>query len=67
MKQKMKEYFGSGTRLAWIVDPPTRSVAVYTGPTEEPDRLIHENQQLNGGEVLPGFTLKVAEIFPAAK
>ncbi len=30
--QKLKEYFESGTRLAWIIDPPTQTVAVYTSP-----------------------------------
>ena len=32
MEQKLREYFDSGTRLVWIIDPVARSVAVYDGP-----------------------------------
>ena len=60
--QKIREYFQSGTRLAWVVDPATRSVAVYDGPAE-PARVLGETDQLDGGEVLPGFSIPVADLF----
>ena len=60
--QKLREYFQSGTRLAWIIDPPTRTVAVYRGPGE-PARVLAESETLDGGDVLPGFTLAVSELF----
>lgn len=63
IRQKLKEYFESGTRLAWIVDPPTKTVAVYEAPTEEPARTLREHESLDGGTVLPGFALAIAEIF----
>ena len=62
MRLKLAEYFQSGTRLAWLVDPATRSVAVYTSP-DQPARLASEPDQLDGGAVLPGFAIVVAEIF----
>lgn len=62
MRQKRVEYFQSGTRLVWIVDPPTRSVAVYGAP-DGPPTLVPEAGQLDGGDVLPGFTLRVADMF----
>ena len=60
--QKLREYFQSGTRLAWIVDPPTRTVAIYHGPGE-PTRVLDTAGQLDGEEVVPGFTLPVADLF----
>ena len=60
--QKLREYFQSGTRLAWIIDPAPRSVAVYREPGE-PAALIDESGTLDGEQVLPGFTLPVAELF----
>lgn len=60
--QKRQEYFQSGTRLAWIVDPPTRSVAVYDAPAK-PTRILLESESLDGQDVLPGLSLPVAELF----
>ena len=68
MAQKLKEYFNSGTRLAWYVDPPTRTVAVYHG-VGEPTVVLTDADVLDGGEVVPGFTMPVADLFrglPAA-
>lgn len=62
MAQKRREYFSSGTRLAWIIDPSARTVCVYTSP-EQPDRVLADTGTLDGGEVLPGFTVAVAELF----
>jgi Uma2 family endonuclease len=60
--QKLREYFQSGTRLAWIVDPPTRTVAIYHSPGA-PTRVLDAAGQLDGEQVVPGFTLPVADLF----
>lgn len=62
MRQKLAEYFQSGTRLAWLVNPATRSVAVYTAPAG-PASVVSENETLDGGTVLPGLTIRVADMF----
>ncbi len=61
MDRKLKEYFLAGVRLVWFVDPRARIVMVFTAP--EQVRILDENQTLDGGEVLPGFTLPLAELF----
>jgi Uma2 family endonuclease len=63
MQRKMAEYFDSGAKLVWIVDPDTQTVAVYTSVSERPDRVIGVDGILDGGSVLPGFELKVADLF----
>jgi Uma2 family endonuclease len=63
MRQKRKEYFESGTRLVWIVYPATRTVEVFDQPTDQPARTLGELDTLDGGTVLPGFALRVAELF----
>ncbi len=60
--QKLQEYFQSGTRLAWIIDPPTRSAAVYL-QAGEPACVLKESATLDGEPVLPGFTLLIADLF----
>jgi Uma2 family endonuclease len=60
--RKLNEYFSSGVELAWIFDPRTRSVAVHLS-SGSPDELLDENGTLYGGTVLPGFELKLADLF----
>ncbi len=61
MARKLREYFESGTRLVWLVYPKTQTVEVYTTP----DRMkrLRRTQTLDGGDVLPGFQLSLAELF----
>lgn len=59
--RKLHEYFRSGTRLAWAVDPRKRTVRVYTSPDQF--HLLTEDQNLDGGDVLPGLSLPLREVF----
>lgn len=61
MKRKRQEYLANGVRLVWIVDPKTRTVEVYA-PRRKP-MVLTESDTLDGGKVLPGFTLALAELF----
>lgn len=45
----------------WFVDPDKRSVTVYAAPDEM--RELTEADTLDGGDVLPGFSLPLAELF----
>jgi Uma2 family endonuclease len=62
MDQKLREYFPSGTRLAWIIDPRARTVAVYHAPGE-PVLVIAEGDVLEGEAVVPGFSMPASELF----
>ena len=61
MDRKMRDYFFAGTRLVWYIDPQRRTGRVYTSP----DQCIElsERQTLDGGAVLPGFSLPLAQLF----
>jgi Uma2 family endonuclease len=63
MEQKRREYFESGSRLVWMIYPKTRTVAVFEQSQSEPTRTLAEGDVLDGGTVLPGFTIPVSEIF----
>jgi Uma2 family endonuclease len=62
IERKRREYFAAGTRLAWIVDPKTRTVEVYTSP-DKADATLTQTDVLTGGDVLPGFTLDLRKLF----
>ncbi|RME51591.1 MAG: Uma2 family endonuclease [Caldilineae bacterium] len=59
--QKLREYLGIGVRVVWIVDPPSRSVYAYRALTDV--REFTAGDALSGDDVLPGFSVKVSEIF----
>jgi Uma2 family endonuclease len=61
IRLKIANYLAAGT-LTWVVDPDARIVEVYT-PGQRA-RRIGLDGTLDGGEVLPGFTLAVKDIFP---
>jgi Uma2 family endonuclease len=60
MKRKVGEYFDAGVRLVWLIDPRKRAARVYTAPHRSV--AIGEDQSLNGDDVLPGFTVSLAEL-----
>ncbi len=58
---KVVQLLKAGTRLIWLVYPDTRSVVVHRSGGSS---ILYEDDMLAGGDVLPGFELRVGEIFP---
>lgn len=58
---KLVEYFDNSCRLVWVINPDERSVIVYHEP--QPSRLLKMTDNLDGEDVIPGFSLPVAELF----
>ncbi len=56
MALKVREYFLSGVRLVWLVDPRKRQVRVSTAP-DYSTRLTEEDSP-DGGDVLPGYNCR---------
>jgi Uma2 family endonuclease len=60
------EYLDSGTRLVWAIYAEDKTVIVFK--FDEHNILRGERLDitgtLDGGDVLPGFTLAVKDIFP---
>ena len=61
MERKLHDYFTAGIFLVWYVDPAARAVTVFTA-ADQPV-LLREGQTLDGGSVLPGFTLALRDLF----
>ena len=61
LQAKVREYLDAGVPLVWVLYPRTRTVEVFgqagVRATLGPDDM------LTGGEVVPGFSVKVAELF----
>ncbi len=61
MDRKRKEYFRGGAKLVWEIEPEDRTVAVYSSAAR--CKTLRESDTLDGGKVLPGFTLSLSEFF----
>jgi len=60
MRIKLVNYLRAGTTL-WIIDGDRKQVGVYSA--KYPPIIVGIKDVLDGGDVLPGFTLAVREIF----
>jgi Uma2 family endonuclease len=61
MNRKRLEYFHAGVQLIWIVDLANRTIAIYRSSSSY--RLVGEEDQISGEDVLPGFECQVQEFF----
>ena len=54
-------YLLNGARLVWVIDPVTETIAVLA--PEQESQTLAAGDTLEGGEVLPGFSVPVDDIF----
>jgi Uma2 family endonuclease len=59
--EKVEDWLDAGTRAVWIVNPRRRSVNVYRSMTDV--TRLADSDDLEVGEVVPGFRCEVSEIF----
>jgi Uma2 family endonuclease len=64
MDRKLKDYFKAGVKMVWYIDPKAKAAKCYS----DVDQLtsIDENDELVGDPILPGFRLKLADLFAQA-
>jgi Uma2 family endonuclease len=60
MRIKIVNYLNAGT-VVWLVDPDKVQIEVYA--PNEPVKVLKLDDTLDGGAVLPGFSLPLREIF----
>ena len=61
IQDKVFDYLDAGARLVWVVEPRGRTVTVYRSRDEI--RILTSEQEIDGGEVFPGFRVEVSEFF----
>ena len=61
LEQKVADYRSAGVRLIWVVNPATRSVLIRR--LDRTCAELDEAGTLDGEDVVPGFTCRVAELF----
>lgn len=65
LERKIAEYLAAGCKLAWVIDPRARTAKVHTSAKKFKE--LDETGALDGGKVLPGFALPLADLLAATK
>lgn len=61
LAERLATYLESGVLLVWVLDPARRTAAEHR--PGKPVRLLQEDDELDGGEVLVGFRVRVGALF----
>ena len=62
VREMVNDWLQAGVEEVWVVDPRTRTVVVHdrAGKTT----VLAESETLDGGKLLPGWSCRVADLFP---
>jgi Uma2 family endonuclease len=60
-QRRIQDYLETGVRLLWVIHTATRSATVYKA--DGTVRLVREDGQLAGDDVLPGLRVDLTEAF----
>jgi Uma2 family endonuclease len=61
LDERLRDFFESGSRLAWIIDPERQRAEVCHSLTER--KLVGSGGFLEGADLLPGFRYPIADLF----
>ena len=61
VREKIAEYLAMGVRTVWLVDPDANTITVYAGTMRGVE--YGPADTIDAGDVIPGFTARVAEFF----
>ncbi len=61
IRRRIRDYVGADVSMVWVIWPDDRSVSVYTATLDSKE--LQSDELLDGGTVLPGFSVRVADLF----
>jgi len=59
---KTETWLRYGARMVWILDPVRRTLTIHR--SDAPFRVLGPEDTLSGEDVLPGFSIALASVFP---
>ena len=65
LEKKLVEYFRFGVRQVWVLHPEHRRLYVHESLRKV--SVLNEDDTLGGGDLLPGFSLKLIDLFAAVE
>ena len=64
LDEKVEDYQKAGVELVWVIQPESRTVSVYR--SDGSVSRLHQDDELSGEEVIPGFRCQVRSLFPGS-
>lgn len=61
LAKKALEYLAAGAKIVWVLDPEPQTIVLFVPPNQV--QILGRDELLGGGDVLPGFSCRVAEFF----
>jgi Uma2 family endonuclease len=61
VEEKAARWLTLGASVVWLIDPKRRTVQIHLS-NDDPQTLT-EDDELTGGDLIPGFSVRVFEIF----
>lgn len=61
IRDRVQDYLEAGTQQVWVLWPQRNSISVYSPGADT--RELGPDGVLDGGDVLPGFTVRVGDLF----
>ena len=66
LRRKRQDFFEAGTALVWQIDPERGVCEIYTA-VDGPDATVAADGTLDGGDVLPGISIPLADVLAAVE
>jgi Uma2 family endonuclease len=63
LREKVQSFLNLGTQIGIVIDPESRTVEVYRAAGEEPE-MLSDGDQLTMPELLPGWSVAIADLWP---
>jgi Uma2 family endonuclease len=64
MEDKIQQWLDAGCVCVWIVNPTRRTITIHKRNSQP--QVLSAADEINPGDVLPGFSAKVQDLFPPA-
>lgn len=64
VEEKVQHWLDASARMVWVVSPKLHTITVYRSLSDIV--LLTEKDTLDGGDIVPGFRIAVAEVFDRA-
>jgi Uma2 family endonuclease len=65
MTRNVREYFEAGVVRVWLIDPKKRTARAFSNVGKS--ILVQANESLDGGDILPGFVVKLSHLLDRGK
>jgi Uma2 family endonuclease len=62
LNEKIEEYLAAGIPLVWVIDPENQIIHIHR--KDGSVTKLRKTDELVGEDIIPGFTCKLAELFP---